>query len=206
MPWEYFTKHVILATNKALTDNGIKQELTLGELKQWMGILFLMSLHPQFSTDKFFCTNTNTKGSKKRKRNDFWDPPCCGKYMSGKRFGVILSNLWLCNDLPPTYRDRSWRIYPLVNAFNKQMTENFNWSWLSCLDESMVAFLNEHCPNWVCVKRKPNLFGNRYHTIVCCLSKIIYQMELVETDKDHPKEGDYSKPKFEDVMPKTAAL
>ncbi len=32
--WEYFTKHVIPATNKALTDNGMKQERTLGELKQ----------------------------------------------------------------------------------------------------------------------------------------------------------------------------
>ncbi len=84
MPWEYFSKHVIPATNKALTDNGIQQELKLGELKQWLKILFLMSLHPQFLTDEFFCTNANTKGSKKRKCNDFWDPPHCGKYMSGK--------------------------------------------------------------------------------------------------------------------------
>ncbi len=97
-------------------------------------------------------------------------------------------------------------IRPLINAFNKHMTENFNPLWLSCLDESMVAFLNKHCPNWVCMKRKLHPFGNEYHTNACCLSKIIYQMELVETGKDCPKEGDYSHPKFEDVMPMTAAL
>ncbi len=67
------------------------------------------------------------------------------------------------------------------------MMEHFNLSWLSCLDELMVAFLNEHCLNWVCMKRKPHPFCNEYHTIACCLSKIIYPMELIETDKDRPK-------------------
>ncbi len=126
--------------------------------------------------------------------------------MSGKRFSSLQSNLWLSNDPPPPHRNRSWMLHPLIDAFNKHMAEHFNTLWSSCLNESMVAFLNEHCPKWVCVKRKPHPFGNEYHTIACCLSKIIYQMELVETEKDRPKEGHYSKPKFKDVMPKTAAL
>ncbi len=97
-------------------------------------------------------------------------------------------------------------IRSLIQAFNNHMEEYFNPSWLNCLDELMVSFLNEHCPNWVCIKRKPHPFGNEYHTIVCCLSKIIFRMELVETEKDRPKEGPYTKPEFKDKMTKTTAL
>ncbi len=128
MPWDYFKEHVVPATNKALTDNGIKQMLTLAELKQWMGILFLMSLHPQFLTEEFFCLDQE-KGKKKRKGNDFWDPPRCGKYMSGKCFSSLQSNLQLSNDPPPPHRDRSWMLRPLIDAFNKHMAEHFNPLW-----------------------------------------------------------------------------
>ncbi len=117
-----------------------------------------------------------------------------------------MSHLCLCNDNPPEYRDCSWAIRPLIAAFNEHMETCFDPSWLTCLDESMVAFLNEHSPNWVCIKRKPHPYGNEYHTIACCMSKIIFRMELVETEKDRPKEGPHSKPAFEDVMTKTAAL
>ncbi len=116
-------------------------------------------------------------------------PKIFGKYMSSKWFNKVLSNLWLCNDTPPIHCNRSSMIWPLVKASNKHMEENFNLSWLSCPDELMVACLNERCPNWVCVKRKPHPFGNKYHTISCCLLKSIYKMELVETEKDLPKEG-----------------
>ncbi len=56
----------------------------------------------------------------------------------------------------------------------------------------MVSFQNEFCPNWVYIKCKPCPFGNKYHTITCCLSKIIFIIELAEMEKDCPKEGDYS--------------
>ena len=70
----------------------------------------------------------------------------------------------------------------------------------------MVAFLNEFCPNWVYVKCKLHPYGNEYHTIACCISKIIFWIELVETQKDCPSKGPHSTPQFEDSMPKTAAL
>ncbi len=38
------------------------------------------------------------------------------------------------------------------------------------------------------------------------MSNIIFRNELVETEKDPPKEGVFSKPELEDEMPKTAAL
>ncbi len=45
-----------------------------------------------------------------------------------------------------------------------------------------------------------------FDTVACCLSKIIFHMELVETEKDYHKEGLFTKPEFGDTMTKTAAL
>jgi hypothetical protein len=97
-------------------------------------------------------------------------------------------------------------IRDMVKLFNDHMEAIFNPSWLTCLDESMVVFQNEFAPNWVCIKRKPHPFGNEWHTIACCISKIIFRIELVETEKDRPKEGPYSTPEFDGEMTKTAAL
>ncbi len=38
------------------------------------------------------------------------------------------------------------------------------------------------------------------------MSKIIFLIELVETEKDQPKEDEFSKPELKDEMPKTSAL
>lgn len=204
MPWDYFEVHLIPATNKSLLEN-TKKETNVSEIKTYFGIWFLMSLHPQYSMLEFF-TSESIDGKKKRRRDDFWDPPKCGKYMSRNRFKDITSCLRLNNNTPPTYRDRSWELRELIKGFNDHMEIMFDPSWITCVDESMVSFLNEYCPNWVCIKRKPHPFGNEYHTIACCLSKIIFRIEMVETEKDRPKEGEYSTPEFENEMAKTAAL
>lgn len=79
----------------------------------------------------------------------------------------------------------------------------YNWShtsivtWKSTLtllvllflDESMVAFLSEHCPNWVNVKRKLHQYINKYHTIACCDSHI--------KENDWPKEEPFATAEFE---------
>ena len=44
------------------------------------------------------------------------------------------------------------------------------------------------CPGWIMVPRKPHLFGNEYHTIVCGLSRILFGLELVEGE-DEPDEN-----------------
>ncbi len=101
---------------------------------------------------------------------------------------------------------RSWMIWDMVKAFNNHMEAVLDPSWITWLDESMVAFLKEFCPNCVYVKQKPHPFGNKYHTIACSLSKIIFRIEMVETEKDQPSEGEFACPEFEGEMPKTAAL
>jgi hypothetical protein len=61
------------------------------------------------------------------------------------------------------------------------MTEKFLPSWVSCLDESMSAWISRWtCPGWVFYPQKPHPFGNEYHSICCGDSGIMYQIELVE--------------------------
>ena len=86
------------------------------------------------------------------------------------------------------------------------MTEVFIASWLACIDESMVVFYNKYAPGWIAVKKKPHPLGNEYHTTACCLTKIIFWIELVE-GKDTPKEGENTKAEFEEEFgSKVAAL
>ena len=40
------------------------------------------------------------------------------------------------------------------------------------------------------VSRKPHPFGNKYHTIFCKVSGVLYQMELVEGNNAPPERGE----------------
>ena len=49
------------------------------------------------------------------------------------------------------------------------------------MDESMSIWTSKFsCPGWIFVPRKPHLMGNKYHTICCGQTQILYQLELVE--------------------------
>ena len=51
-----------------------------------------------------------------------------------------------------------------------------------------VCLDNEYtCPGYMFVPQKPHPFGNEYHTIGCCISGVLYRVELVE-GKDRPPE------------------
>ncbi len=86
IPWKCFENHVLPATNQAMEESGIENGITLSKLKMFMGLWFLMSLHPQYSFQEFFYQDPKKEkkkaGDKKRKRDEFWDPPKCGKFMS----------------------------------------------------------------------------------------------------------------------------
>ncbi len=163
-------------TNKILGAVGRVKKLTLFKLKIWLSTWFVLSLHPQYTLDKFFLAEKDVYG-KKMKQNSFWDPPKLGKYMSYNRLKDAPAYFRLCNDPPPIYRDCCWMICPLIEAFNMHMEEIFEPSWLTCLDESMVSFLNKHCPNWVRIKQKPHLF--EHNTIDCCFLSIIFGWNLL---------------------------
>jgi hypothetical protein len=54
------------------------------------------------------------------------------------------------------------------------------------LDESMSVWTNMWtCPGWMFVPWKPHPMGNKYHSICCGVSGIMYAIELVQ-GKDRP--------------------
>jgi len=81
----------------------------------------------------------------------------------------------------------------LIEAWNDNMEEQFEPSWISCLDESMSKWINQYtCPGFVFCPRKPWPFGNEYHTIACGESIILWRVEMVEgkdAPPQHPKKA-----------------
>ena len=60
-------------------------------------------------------------------------------------------------------------------------------SWINAIDKSMSKWLNEFtCPGFMYVEQKPWLFGNEYQDAGCCLSDILWRVDLRE-GKDHPR-------------------
>ena len=198
LPWKYVKESIIPATNRELLRH-MKKPLTVGEFKVFFGLLLVMSMNPAYAMDEFFVGEV-------RQRTLYWNPPYLGDHMSGRRFRAIKNSLRLTMEEPPSYRDKMWMVRGLIDAYNSHMQSVFCPSWITCLDESMVVFTNEHCPSWVNVKRKPHPFGNEYHTIACAVSHILFRVELVETKKDRPKEGPYSEAEFAKDVGKTPSL
>ena len=113
-------------------------------------------------------------------------PMRLGTFMSCKQFEAILKALAITAGHPLAFWDHFWEVRDMLQAWNKNMVEQFTPSWVSCLDESMSAWMNKFtCPGWMFVPRKPWPFGNEHHTACCSLSGILWQLELVE-GKDAP--------------------
>ena len=61
------------------------------------------------------------------------------------------------------------------------MVANLAAGWVSCLDESMLKWVNKYtCPGFVMCLQKPWPLGNEYHSIACCDSGIMYAIKMVE--------------------------
>ena len=178
--FKHFIKSVIIPkTNQHLAAEG-HRDLSYGEFLRWVGICLLMAtlVGPD--------------------RTDFWSlsdidkfkgaPFRLHEYMSRTRFDAILKCIFYTSDEPPAYRDRFWEVRQMLDGWNKNMNENFIPGWANCLDESMSVWTNKYtCPGWMFVPRKPWPFGNEYHMVCCCLSGVLWGLELVE-GKDTPRQ------------------
>lgn len=176
LPRKFIEEVLLVETNKVIEG----QPLEFGEFLRWLGLWYLIA--------------TTHCGS----RRDFWSgmpvdlfqgaPFRLHDLMSRNRFEAILSAIQLTNAAPPVYQDRFWEVRQLISAFGEHMTSLFSCSWVACLDESMIAWINRWtCPGWMVVPRKPHPMGNEVHTICCALSGIMFGIELVE-GKDEPPE------------------
>lgn len=176
IPKHYFITVILPTMNKNLPAG--EKNITYGEFLKFLGLRFLMATvqGPQYRDYWSEQPISMFRGAPFR----FFD------FMSRNRFDIILQSLAYTNENPPTIQDRFWEIRKLISAWNKNMSDTFSASWISCLDESMSKWMQRYtCPGFVFCPRKPWPFGNEYHTIACGESGILFFMEMVE-GKDKP--------------------
>ena len=173
-PTKWVKEVLIPETNKEL-----RQKLVYGEFLQFLGIILKISTQVGF--DRFSFWQSENKDDCKR-----IPPFTFNKYMSRGRFSSILAALKFTSMEPPGFVDRFWEIREMLEAWNKNMENEFLASWVCCLDESMSKWLNQYtAPGFMVVPRKPWKCGNEYHTICCSITGILFALELIE-GKDRP--------------------
>ena len=156
-PVSYFRDVIIPRTNANLQSTK-NQQLTMSEFFTFLGCIFYTACFEGISD-----------------RRDWWSsspverfrgaPDRLHDYMSGRRFEDIMQALRFTNTPQPQYNDRFHDVRQMIEAFNNHYMENYTPGWISCIDKSMIDWLNKYCPGWMCVPRKPHPFGNEYHTI-----------------------------------------
>ena len=85
----------------------------------------------------------------------------------------------------------------MILAWNDNMSSSIGPGWVSCLDESMSPWTKKYtCPGHICVPMKLSPLGNEHHSICCCISGLMYAVELLEgTDRPRQKPTE----KFTDI-------
>lgn len=178
IPVEYIKNVIIPKTNRMLDHH-----MDYGEYLQYDGTLKLMAT-TFFSNKREFWSSAPVS---KFQGAPFQFVPEEGD-MTGNRFGAITYALAYAASSYPAYRDRFWEVREYIKAWNDNMADMFCPSFMTCLDESMSKSLNQYTtPGFIVCPRKPWPFGNEYHTIACCMSGVLFRMELVE-GKDEPVE------------------
>ena len=156
-----------------------EEEVVYGEFLQWIGIWVLMSTVDDTDHHSFWST----------KNVDAFDgaPFHLTPFMSCRHFEKILYNRGYMKEDPPQHRDSFWEVRTMLQMWNNNMATNFLPSWINCIDESMLKWINEYtCPGFMYVPRKPWKFGSEYHDAGCADSDIIWALDLRE-GKDCPQ-------------------
>ena len=182
----YLQDVIIPKTNDAMT---LHKKLTYGEFLRWLGLWFLMATIIGLQRHEFWSQSPTSafEGA----------PLCLGVYMGQIRFVDILSTLQFTDSQPPAYLDKFWEVRQMVKAWGDNMNTHFCPGYVNCLDESMSIWTNKFlCPGFMFVPRKPWPFGNEYHTVCCCLTGIMWGIDMVE-GKDRPR--DLGQQQFHDL-------
>ena len=60
------------------------------------------------------------------------------------------------------------------------MAEEFDPSWITVLEISVIEWFNKYETGFMCVGRKPHTFGNKRHNICCSLTSILWRSQIGE--------------------------
>jgi hypothetical protein len=183
-PMLWFTTVLVANTSEAIQQLGgysHNQLVTFGEMIRFLGYRLLMSTQQGWSVGDYWNYN-----------NELPDQETCHcpfnmwRFMTMKRFYSIQRFLTYTDVRASTFVDKFWEIRQMIKAWNTHMANAFLAGWVMCLDESMSIWHQRWtCPGWIFCPRKPNPFGNEYHTACCALTNILFLIEIVE-GKDSP--------------------
>ena len=132
--------------------------MTLQDFYVWLGCHFVMAGFEGVENNKIWWSE---------KTIDMFEgePFMLSEYTSGRRFQNIGTAIFYTNIESPAFLDWFHDVRQMIEAFNEHYDGEYVPSWLNCLDESIISFLDKFCPGFMCVPRKPRPFGNEYHSI-----------------------------------------
>ncbi len=153
-----FLEKFIIDVVIPLTNKNLEIPLTLQEFYIWLGCQFFMACFEGVAN-----------------REEWWSAkPICKRsgapfrlteYIKKSRFLQITTAITYTDKDPPPFQDKFYDVRQLLDAFNLHYEQNYIPSWMNCLDESMSSWLNQYCPGFMFVPRKPHPSGNEYHSI-----------------------------------------
>jgi hypothetical protein len=140
-PSQFLHDVLLLQLNKSLQEQK-EHACGIGEFIRFIGLWFYMATFKGFNQSEYWSL---------KQIDDFNGVPIrLNNWMSKRRFDTILSNLhYTDKECPTTFQDQFHNVRQLIQAWNKNMTEKFLPSWVSCLDESMSSWISRWtCPGW----------------------------------------------------------
>lgn len=126
LPRNFIRLVVVDQMNEHLLSKG----LLWGEFLKYIAIWFLMSMVSNR------CARWYNWEESEPNKWPFW---FC-KYMWYTRFKNITKVLCYTSTPQPTFVDKFYKVRDIIKAWNDNMKEKFIPSWMSCLDESMLAW------------------------------------------------------------------
>ena len=183
-PEKFIVDVILPASNK-----NIIQPISLQEFYVWLGCQFFMACFEGIAN-----------------REDWWStkpilpregaPFRLYDYMQKSRFLKISAAITYTTKPPPLFVDKFHDVRQMLDSFNQHYEDNYIPSWMNCLDESMSSWLNQYCPGFMYVPRKPHPSGNEYHSIADGDQgkPIMWRVKLQE-GKDRPMDSN-NKPRF----------
>lgn len=130
--------------------------LKYGELLQWIGLWLIMGTMQGFQQRNFWSScNMDMFATAPYWFNDI---------MSRNQFEAILTSLTFTDKTAPAYKDPFFEVRQMINEWNKNMFHNFEPRWISCLDKSIMKWINAFtCPGFIFILRKPWPFENKFY-------------------------------------------
>ncbi len=133
-PTDFLRDIVIPKINSNIRQS--KTPVNMSEFVKWLGCIHFMSCFDGVEDRQDWWSTKDI--------DDYEGAPFqLNEHMSRARFEDIMQAIRYTDDEPPAFVDCFHEIRKMQNAWNDYMEEEYSPSWISCLDESMIEWLNK---------------------------------------------------------------